>query len=194
MKVGLKVSPKLDAGAATAAMNPARVLPALARAFGKAANEVLGRAVKNRFSGKGPFPPAQNKLGVRTNRLRKSLRAAAPKVSDDARRITIDMGSNVSYFQTHEMGFKGSVQVRGHTRRTVAAKEVRGRLTKLSVKRQRGRLKAGRAAYQLVRPHKRKVNVTARAPLGTELRAVTTRAAFYSALKAVVARILKSKP
>lgn len=179
-----------------------RLLGPLAKAWGSGAQEVLGRAVRGRFTGKGPFPVSQNRLGVVTNRLRRSMRATLPQVNETSGVISVSMGSNVSYYAPHEFGFRGRVQVKGHTRRnTPAPQTFRGRLTKgsqaaitdalrereLSGNRSRGRVNAG-----YVRPHTRRVNIPARAPLGTELKTVQTRLTFRQKLAGVI-RLLTSK-
>ena len=166
-----------------------RALPVLGRALGSGAQEVLGRAVKNRFTGKGPFPVSQHRLGVVTNRLRKSMRATLPQVNISAGTVSVSMGSNVSYYAGHEFGFRGRVQVKGHTRRnTPGPQTFRGRLTKGSQKamsdamRERelsGNRSRGRVNASYVKPHSRRVNIPARAPLGTELANVRTRLTFF---------------
>lgn len=180
-----------------------RLVRPLARAWGQASQEVLGRAVKNRFTGRGPFPVSQNKLGVRTNRLRKSMRATAATVETTGN-IVSNMGSNVSYYAPHEFGFRGRVQVQGHTRRGVAANRrrdfkseystFRGKLTKASARGLKANYKRGRANFSYVRPHSRRVNIPARRPLGAELDRPQTRLTFTQKIKAVLRAVLKPKP
>ncbi len=182
----------------------ARLLQPLGKAFASGGQEVLGRAVKNRFTGRGPFPVSQNRLGVVTNRLRKSMRSTLPQIDPAGGRVVISMGSNVSYYGPHEFGFRGRVQVKGHTRRnTPGPKTFRGRLTKSSqramtdVMRERelsGTRKRGRVNASYVKPHSRRVNMPARRPLGTELKSIQTRLSFFKKFNAVLARILKPKP
>ena len=170
----------------------ARLLGPLARAWAGGAQEILGRAVKGRFMGKGPFPVAQNKLGVVTNRLRKSMRATAVQVNAADGTASVSMGSNVSYYRGHEFGFRGQVQVRGHTRKAVAGgTTTRGKLTRKGINdRKVSKLVRGRSNDALVRPHWRKVNIPARRPLGTEIAAIGSRVLMYSKIKAVMARML----
>ncbi len=180
-----------------------RALPALGQAMGSGAQEVLGRAVKNRFTGKGPFPVSQNRLGVVTNRLRKSMRATLPQVNPAAGAVSVSMGSNVSYYAGHEFGFRGRVQVKGHTRRnTPGPRMFRGSLTKGSQKamtdamRERelsGTRARGRVNASYVKPHSRRVNIPARAPLGTELASVSTRLTFFKKFAAVIRLLTASK-
>ena len=173
----------------------ARMLAPLAQAWAGGAQEVLGRAVKNRFTGKGPFPVAQNRLGIVTNRLRKSLRATGVQVDAATGTASVSMGSNVSYYAGHEFGFRGSVQVRGHTRKAVAegSRNIRGGQTRKTISGRKQAAKRGRANFSYVRPHGRKVNIPARKPLGTELESINTRLTMWKRIGAVVHRILKLK-
>lgn len=192
MQLTLKITQ--DQSAKLLAMKDAgkRMIPPLAQAWAQGANEVMGRAVRGRFTGQGPFPVSQNKLGIVTNRLRKSLRTTPVQVNAGTGEISISQGSNVSYFASHEFGYKGRVQVRGHTRKAVrAATNKRGKLTRTNINdRKVSILVRGRANYSLVKPHGRKVNIPSRKPLGTELAALSTRALFYAKFKAVMARVL----
>jgi hypothetical protein len=174
----------------------AKLLPPLARAWGSGAQEVLGRAVKARFTGKGPFPVSQNRLGIVTNRLRKSMRAAAVQVNEGSGVMSVSMGSNVSYFGPHEFGFQGRVQVRGHTRKAVAdtGRTARGRLSKSNINQlKNSKLVRGRSNFSYVKPHSRQVKTPARRPLGTELEAPATKATFYQKINSVMRRVLGIK-
>ena len=200
MQLNLKITQ--DQSAALLAMRDgaARLLPRLARAWASGAQEVLGRAVKNRFSQQGPFPVEQNRLGVRSHRLRKSMRATEVQV-DSSGRASISMGSNVSYFARHEFGFRGQQQVKGHTRRAVKGnsrrdfvdeyKTSRGKLTQKTSKALKGNYQRGRANFSYVRPHSRRLNIPARRPLGTELADVQTRLTFFKKFNLVISRFLK---
>jgi phage gpG-like protein len=184
----------------TASRLQGRALARLAQAIYKAGLEVVGAAQKERFSGQGPFPPSQNKLGVRTGRLRRSIRCTKPQVNLRTGEIAIQFGSNMVYFAIHEFGFKGAVQVRGHTRRLLGEKKFqRGRLTKGYQERLKKKLSGrhfdgrGAATTAQVKPHKRKLDVKARAPLGTQLKHVSTRAAFLRALRTALEPLLRGK-
>ena len=72
------------------------------------------RIQKDRFTGKGPFPVTQKKLGVVSGRLRRDLYAQDAEISGGGYRSRI--GAAVEYFGAHEMGFDGTVQVPAHTR------------------------------------------------------------------------------
>ena len=194
MNLSVRIT-KDQSAAMLALKNPMILLPPLARAWASAANEVLGRAVKNRFTGKGPFPVAQNRLGIVTNRLRKSMRATGAQVDSASGRVSVSLGTHVSYFAPHEFGFRGRAQVKGHTRRAVAntARTPRGRLTKKTINDLKNSiLVRGRKNFSYVKPHSRRVNIPARRPLGTELESIQTRLTFSQKIKAVFLRYLKT--
>lgn len=171
-----------------------RALGRLVRTIARASQEIVGAAVKGRFSGQGPFPIAANKLGVRTGRLRRSIRATAPQLNLRTGEISVGFGSNVAYFAIHEFGFTGEIQVRGHTRRSVAQKfNARGKLTKGVQARMKKNLRSGGSSGTQVRPHKRKLKIAARAPLGTQLASITTRAAYLRALRDALEPLLKNR-
>ena len=169
------------------------ILPPLARAWNQGSQEVLGRAVKNRFTGKGPYPVSQNRLGIRTNRLRKSLRSTLAQVNEASGEMSTSMGSNVTYFAPHEFGFRGRVQVSGHSRRAVSdnKRTPAGRITKSAAGRMKQNFKRGRAGFSYVRPHTRQVNIPARRPLGTEINDTQTMMTFSQKIRAVVNLILR---
>jgi hypothetical protein len=181
-----------------------KALGRMGRGIERASLEVVGSAVKGRFSGQGPFPLSENKLGVRTGRLRRSIRATKPQVNLRTGEISVGFGSNVAYFAIHEFGFTGEVQVKGHTRRLDGGQKfVRGKLSKGYQKRLKKKLternlagtrKAGSLATTTqVRAHKRKLKVKPRAPLGTQLKSITTRAAFLRNLRIALEPMLRGK-
>ena len=157
-----------------------RLLQPLAQAWSAGALMILGRAVRGRFTGQGPFPVSENRLGVKTNRLRSSLRATAPQINPSIGELSVGMGSNVSYFAAHEFGFRGKVQVQAFDRR--APGQV--------VKRGRGKKKAEPPRMVHVRGHSRSANIPARAPLGTELAADTSRTTMTQQITAAIKKNL----
>lgn len=162
----------------------ARLVRNLAKHWHKAGQVVVGHAVKDRFTGKGPFPHAQNKLGVRSGRLRRAVRTSRPQVDATTGAVSVSMGSNVSYFGIHEFGFQGKVQVRGHSRRNVSPiKVVRGKATKASQSKAARQRRGGASSTSQVRPHARRVKIEARAPLGTEIRSERGRGEFRRAMR-----------
>jgi phage gpG-like protein len=77
----------------------------------------IGHTRQARLTGKGPFPVSEGRLGVRTNRLRSSLRAAKASITGNS--VVSSIGSNVEYAAAHEFGSKihrtvkpGSVRLR----------------------------------------------------------------------------------
>ncbi len=106
----ITASPNL-AGALDALKMPV-MLRAVARGMQRGTLLIAGRIQKDRLSGKGPFPVAQQKLGVVTGRLSQSVRGTQPQSSGDA--VTTSIGTNVKYAAAHEFGFKGEVNVKAH--------------------------------------------------------------------------------
>lgn len=147
-------SPRLEALLHQLGNMPAVALQAVAAGMKRAGTEVLGTAVEKRFSGKGPFPVAQHRLGIRSNLLRKSLRVTAPQIHAGSGEVTQGFGSNVRYFLLHELGFSGPSPVRAHRRNTASGKVAN------------------------VRAHTRNLTIAARAPMITELQSERTRATY----------------
>lgn len=194
---------------------PDRAMHAIVRAVQRTGLEVVGMAVKERFTGQGPFAPSQNKLGVRSGRLRRSIRCTKPQVNLRTGEVTIGFGSNVVYFAIHEFGHKGSVQVKSHTRRLTnpgkpnrrgkLSKNYQARMKKLLAGRhfdgRTRKTKIGDRSYDVkvgktfaeVRAHKRKLKVPARAPLGTQLKHITTRAAYLRNFRRELEPLLRGK-
>jgi phage gpG-like protein len=81
---------------------PALVPQAIAKATDQQNNLTVGSIIKNRMTGRGPFPPSEGKLGVRTGRLRASLRATPAVVTGQT--VSSSIGSNVKYMGIHEFG------------------------------------------------------------------------------------------
>lgn len=130
---------------------PATALQAVGAGMSRAGQLVLGKAVESRFSGKGPFPVAQHRLGIRSNLLRKSLYATKPQINAGTGEVTQGFGSPLRYFLLHELGFTGPAPVRAHTRQTASGKTSN------------------------VKAHTRNLTIAARAPMTTELQSERTR-------------------
>ena len=144
---------------------PARMLDKMRGAMDQANELVIGRMSVSRFTGRGPFPVSEHRLGVRTNRLRSSIRRNDAQIVGQS--VQGAIGSNVTYAGVHEFGStaSGIATVRPFTRRK-AVKEYRvplggsrGRLVKVT---------AGDGTVT-VRAHSRrwKHNIPARAPFRT---------------------------
>lgn len=127
------------------------------------------KAQKERFTGQGPFPIAQKRLGNVTGRLKRDLHAE--DVTITARGYRSRIGSVVEYFGAHEVGFEGDVSVRAHVR---AAHTIK--------KRNMSRLE------QSVRAHTRHVKILARMPLRTAIEE-HSEAIFSEAIKKGVAAL-----
>src|SRR4029453_14638820 len=98
-----------------------------------------------RFSGKGPFPVAEHRLGSRTERLKQSLFYRAATVSQVGNQVAVTgtMGSlGVKYFPIHEYGFSGSATVKPFFRKN----------------------RSGKGTSQ-VKGYTRRMNIPARAPM-----------------------------
>lgn len=83
---------------------------AVKRGMDYALSQVRGRIQVERLSGKGPYDPAEHRLGVVTQQLQRSLREEPAVISGDT--ITGAIGSPVFYGALHEYGWTGTV-VRG---------------------------------------------------------------------------------
>ena len=105
-----------------------RLFPAICRGLDAAIEEGMQTTLKTRFTGKGPFPVGDHRLGVRSGLLRTSFRRSAAKV--DGSRVSAGLGSEVRYWMAHEFGFDGNVTVKAHER-TNAINE-RGEVVRLS--------------------------------------------------------------
>lgn len=166
---------------------PEVAVRAVQRGMALAGTEALGNAVKFRFTGKGPFPVSEHKLGQRTNRLRQSMAFTQPVINPDRRTVEMRFGSNVSYFAIHEFGFTGRVRVKGHIRAAVndpnraPVGSQRGRVTRKTINEKKNSiLVKGRNNFAYVKPHTRNLVIAARAPLGTELSSQRTQDAYFS--------------
>ena len=99
----------------------------------------VGHIQATRMSGRGPFPVEEGRLGVRTGRLRQSLRPSKATIAG-GKTIVSAIGTNVIYMGPHEFGFTGLVNVRAHARR-------------------------GKKGVHQVKAHARQANVPSRAPI-----------------------------
>jgi len=134
------------------------VAGAVARALDLQNELTVGSIQEERLTGKGPFPVSQHKLGVRTNRLRSSVRPSKAVVTDTGAESSL--GTNVKYARAHEYGVDETVMVRPHTRRGQRLMTLRGGQGQRVVKRAQGPDVA-------VGSHKRRMRLPARAPITT---------------------------
>jgi hypothetical protein len=142
---------------------PGKMLRAIKRGMDRGGELALGKITAERFTGKGPFPEIDGRLGVKTNRLRSSLRYTGARIEGDT--VTGAMGSNVEYFGVHEWGYNGQVHVEAFTRRQKSRDVREVKYTKTGkVSKTKGKLVASGIAR--VRAHTRWLGIPARAPLG----------------------------
>ncbi len=143
----IQVPPNLDA--ALRGLKPDVMVGAVRRGMDRGTQLVVSQIIRTRLTGKGPFPVAAHQLGVRSGRLRKSLRGTKAEVSGNT--ITSMIGSKVGHAAAHEFGFKGKVPVKSHQRTIKKAFGVK--------------LKA--ASTHTVKAHQRMVIIPERAPIRT---------------------------
>lgn len=89
---------------------PANMGGAIARVLDLENDQTVSRIQKTYMSRRG-----RNTLGVRTNRLRGSIRRNKAQVSGLS--VISGIGSNVEYMGVHEFGYDGPQSVSAHTRR-----------------------------------------------------------------------------
>lgn len=147
---------------------PQRLLPVIARVLDRRNELTVGYIQRFKLSVRGP-----NTLGVRTNRLRSSVRPALAQISGDA--VLSGIGSNVRYAGVHEFGYTGRVQVRAFTRRQVTNDIVGGQRRGFRAREKREKISASGVAR--VRAHTRQVRIPERAPIrrGIDANAVLYR-------------------
>jgi phage gpG-like protein len=126
----------------------------------------VGHIVQHRATGKGPFPPAEGRLGVITSRYRRSVRRTRATVADAE--IVSSIGSNVRYAGAHEFGFQGTVQVKQHRAKNQWKDiiEVAGRtLERWESFSAQGKKTKVASGLVTVRAHVREMNMPERAPI-----------------------------
>lgn len=131
------------------------------RAITRGAQKLVLKAQKDRFTGQGPFPVAESRLGVVSGRLRRDLHAEEAVMSSTG--YTVRMGATVEYFGAHERGFQGTVQVKQHVRypRKSMVRMRKGKQVSIRL--------VDKSRPISVRSHTRKMKVPARKPLATAI-------------------------
>lgn len=117
---------------------------AMRKAIARGMLKLTTKIQKDRFTGQGPFPVSQRKLGVVSGRLRRDIHATDVEQTADG--YSARIGSSVSYFATHELGFEGYALIPSHRR---AAHTNRGR----------------KIGESMVAPHTRRISIPQRAPM-----------------------------
>ena len=154
---------------------PKEAAASLLKGANQGAQILLGLAIKERFTGKGPFPVVRKRLGVRSGRLRRSLRATKAKVARGV--VSLSMGSNVRYFATHEFGRKGQERVKAHNVKKHRVRNAFGS----------GKTLTRQASYR--QAHLRNANHRARQPLQAAIRQHAVRVFGVSIEQALIRRI-----
>lgn len=143
----IQVSPNLEK--TLEGLKPGPMMQTIAKGLDRATQLITGQIMAQRLTGKGPFPVAAHRLGVRTGRLRQSTRATRAKV--EGMKATSAIGSRVRYAAVHEFGDSGTAKVKAHKRKV---KKVFGRVLKAPL-------------VQDVKAHQRKYSFPARSPFQT---------------------------
>lgn len=140
---------------------PQRLTAAIRSALDKENQLTVGHIVSAKLSRRGP-----KTLGVRSNRLRGSVRATRAR-ANGAGQVVASIGTNVVYAGVHEFGFRGRVGVRAHTKnmtfkRSALASSYYHMVGGTKIK------KSSKQTVQVaVRAHSRQVNFPKRAPIAT---------------------------
>ncbi len=142
-----------------------RMMRGIERGMDNANELVIADISANRMTGKGPYPVAEGKLGVVTNRLRSSLRRADARSNGNT--VKGSIGTNVKYAGIHEFGFNGQQQVKPFIRRVKSRDEFVkvDRISQKTGKSYRARIKSAQG-ISFVRGFTRWMQVEARAPIG----------------------------
>jgi hypothetical protein len=164
--IRIEIPPAAQALIARAQSWPRAFTRNLIAQLDKLNSETVGHISQHRATGKGPFPPAEGKLGVRTNRYRNALRHSKAVVSGAA--IESAIGNNVKYAGVHERGFAGTVTVKEHRRSNAMLDllEVKGAIVpRWESFGLRGRKTQVASGIVRVRAHQMAMNMPARAPI-----------------------------
>jgi hypothetical protein len=135
-----------------------RLAPKIAATMALQDELLVGHIVQSKLSQRGP-----DTLGVVTGRLRRAVRPRKPVIGGNS--VVSGLGANVRYLATHEFGFRGTVQVRAHERRSARFEGQRISLRDAKQIRGKALLRKLNLGTEKVKAHSRKVNIPARAPL-----------------------------
>jgi phage gpG-like protein len=158
----LQLSPQAAAILKGLTQIPRRMALAIAANLNKQNELTVSHIQRTKLSARGP-----RTLGVRTNVLRRSIRASRATVQGN--QISSSIGSNVEYLGVHEFGFNGDQQVSSFVRRE------KRRDVRLGSGLGNRKLVAQGVAY--VRAHTRRVKLPERAPVRT---GIQEEAKFYA--------------
>jgi len=79
-----------------------RYLRRMAKVLDQQNELTVGHIISRRMTGQGPFPATEGRLGVRTGRLRRSIRRTRATIVNDG--VVSAIGTNVKYMGPHEFG------------------------------------------------------------------------------------------
>jgi hypothetical protein len=96
---------------------PNEIPRAVKRGMDFALSVVRGRIQKTRLSGRGPYPPAEHRLGIVTQQFQRSLREEPAVIRGTT--VTGAIGSPIFYGAIHEFG-KGKAPERAPVRTGIA--------------------------------------------------------------------------
>jgi hypothetical protein len=102
VNVQITLSPEALATAKKLEAMPGALPAAIAAGVDKGNEYAIAKIQREHLTGKGPFPPAEHRLGVRTNRLRSSLTRTPAVIAGQV--ISSSIGTNVKYAAIHEFG------------------------------------------------------------------------------------------
>jgi hypothetical protein len=159
----LTFSPEAVRTMAKFAAMPERLPRAIMAGLDAALEVGYQQALKTNFTGKGPFPVSEKRLGVRTGLLRTSFRRSPSRLEGAG--ITAAIGSKTKYWFSHEFGFDGQVSVAAHTRQT--ALNEKGAPVRVRTARRSKKPHTFRTGN--VSAHKRTLRIPERAPMRTGL-------------------------
>jgi hypothetical protein len=178
--IGVTIPKELQEG--IRALKPVHAMSAVGRGMEKGSAYMVGEITAKRLTGKGPFPVAENKLGVVSGRLRRSFHWTG-YARIEGTNASVQIGATVVYAAAHEFGFQGTVTVKAHTRKMkkgsqrIAATETTRRInyTGLGGVTSQAQKRATRSAHTRtlkggtakVKSHQRYLNIPERKPIRT---------------------------
>jgi phage gpG-like protein len=161
VKIEIRLGNSAKAVIERLATAPPRMMEAVRVTMDQQNQYAIGHTTEARLTGRGPFSPADNRLGVVTGKLRQSLRSTPAAVS--GKTVVSAIGTNLRYAGVHEFGFSGTVSVRPHSRRN----QGRDRFGLKNPKSLGDEIKKTASGVSFVKGHSRKMNMPERAPIRT---------------------------
>lgn len=103
---------------------PQWALQAIAEGMDEANRQAVSHIQKDHLSGTGPFPPSENRLGVKTNHLRAQVWASPAVVKGET--VESSIGDPVKYAELHEFG--GRIHIPARKGKVRLRTDAQGRL------------------------------------------------------------------